>query len=286
MRDEQALRLEHVSKAYGSVQALDDVCLTIHQGEVYGLIGESGCGKTTLARCVMQLETWDEGSIWIDGQPCSKKPNRTRRRELAKKRAIVFQEGAASLDRKSRVRDVLQEPFRITGRPVDEARLKALLARCRLDVSLMERSCATLSGGQLQRLAIARALALEPDLLVADEPIASLDVSLQAQIVNVFKDLQETEGFALLLIGHDLDMIRFVADRVGVMYGGRIVEQARTEDLFGDPRHPHTKALIAAALHVDEARRDDFLFEQPVEKDGAYEEVGLEHVVWKGKKRS
>lgn len=233
----------HLKKTYGFVRALDDVSFEISRGEVYGLIGESGCGKTTLARCIMNMERWDAGDIYIGEEKIGKKQSRKTKRMLLRKRAIIFQENAAALNMRLSVRSILKEPFVISRTPYTTETLRSLMEKCGLDPSLLERPARTLSGGQLQRLCIARAIALSPDLVVADEPTASLDLSMQ-----------EKEGFAFLLIGHDLDLIEFAADRIGVMHDGKIVEQGSGKEVFGSPAHEYTRSLLRSTLHVYEKK--------------------------------
>ncbi len=251
------LTVSHLKKTYGFVRALDDVSFEIGRGEVYGLIGESGCGKATLARCIMNMERWDAGDIYISEEKIGIKQSRKKKRMLLRKRAIIFQENAAALNTRLSVRSILKEPFAISRTPYTTETLRSLMEKCGLDPSLLERPARTLSGGQLQRLCIARAIALSPDLVVADEPTASLDLSMQAQIINLFKDLQEKEGFAFLLIGHDLDLIEFAADRIGVMHDGKIVEQGSRKEVFGSPAHEYTRSLLRSTLHVYEKKEGE-----------------------------
>lgn len=250
------LKIEQLSKSYGEIEALNNVNLCLRAGEVYGLIGESGCGKSTLAKCIMNLEVWDQGQIVLCDHVLKKRPARSERKRLSRYRAMIFQDTKASFDATSSVEFALQEPFMIQKEKISKKSLVDLMKRCELNESLMKRKCSTLSQGQLARLAIARAIALLPDLLIADESIASLDVSLQAQMINLFKDLQEKDGFAFLMIGHDLDLIRFTADRIGVMKDGKIIEEGSVDEVFEHPVQEYTKALLASRFHAEEGKKD------------------------------
>ena len=227
-----------------SVKALDGLSFQILRGEIYGLVGESGCGKSTAARCVMNLLRPQGGRVLYRGiDTCDPKAFRANRRMLQRARQLVFQDSAASLDPRMRVCDLIAEPLRIQMKYVG------------LDAGYLDKYPAELSGGQRQRVAIARALVMEPELLVADEPIASLDVSIQAQIVNLFQHLQEEHGFSFLFIAHDLAMVAYLCDRVGVMYRGRLVEEAPAGELFSRPLHPYTRALVSS-IPIPDPRRE------------------------------
>ena len=230
-------------------KAVDDVSFRIYKGEVFGLVGESGSGKSTVANCVMNLCKPDSGEIlYKETDTCRSKEFRKNKKMLQCERQIIFQDSTSSLNPRMKVKDILSEPFRIQhitpkrGTLSEEAAFQ--LKYVGLDNSYLEKYPSELSGGQRQRVAIARAVAMEPELLVADEPIASLDVSIQAQIVNLFRHLQKEHGFSFLFIAHDLSMVRFLCDRVGVMHDGKLVEVGNVEDIFRHPKHPYTKALI------------------------------------------
>mgnify|MGYP000769967091 CR=1 FL=1 len=232
-----------------AVKAVDDVSFQIRRGEIFGLVGESGSGKSTAARCVMNIYQPSGGEILFDGiNICDKKEFRSHRKMLQTQRQIIFQDSTSSLNPRMKVKDILSEPFRIQHITPKRGTLSAeaafQLTYVGLDNSYLEKYPSELSGGQRQRVAIARAVAMEPELLVADEPIASLDVSIQAQIVNLFRHLQKEHGFSFLFIAHDLSMVRFLCDRVGVMHDGKLVEVGNVEDIFRHPKHPYTKALI------------------------------------------
>lgn len=222
--------------------AVDGVTLRVEAGETVALVGESGCGKSTLARAAAMLAPLDEGEVRWSGELVSG----LRRRQLRTRRPhtqLVFQDPAAALSPRMRIGDILTEPLRIQGR---EGGAADLLDAVGLDPSLIGRLPRELSGGQRQRVVIARALALEPRLLVLDEPVASLDVSVQAQVLNLLADLQAERGFGALLIAHDLAVVSSVADRIGVMYLGRIVEEGPAAEIIAHPRHPYTQMLVSA----------------------------------------
>ncbi|HVL38651.1 MAG TPA: ABC transporter ATP-binding protein, partial [Fimbriimonadaceae bacterium] len=236
----------HFAAPGGVVRALDGVSLTVQRGETMAVVGESGCGKTTLARAVLGLQPLRAGSIKLLGQAVHGTPRR-----VAEQVGMVWQDPYASLNPKWPVGKSVMEPLRIVGRAGDP---KQIFAEVGLDDRFVSRYPHQLSGGQRQRVAIGRALALKPPLVICDEPTAALDLSIRAQILNLIKSIQETHGCSFLYISHDLMTVRFLADRVAVMYLGRIVEEGPTEQLFGSPRHPYTKALLDSAPTLDKLR--------------------------------
>jgi len=235
----------------GVVRALDGVSLNVEKGETVAVVGESGCGKTTLARCVLGLQPMAAGSIDLLGIPVRGTP-----KGVVERVGMVWQDPYASLDPKWTVGKSMQEPLRLVGKSRD---VGEMFGEVGLDPKLQSRYPHQLSGGQRQRVAIGRALALKPPLVICDEPTAALDLSIRAQILNLLRDLQKSLGSSFLYISHDLTTVRYLADRVAVMYFGRIVECGPTEQIFRDPRHPYTKALLDSApditklLHLPDA---------------------------------
>ena len=256
MDDNALVRVEHLSHRFRLngkhfIKAVDDVSFTIRQGEILGLVGESGSGKSTVASCMMGILRPSSGQVVYDGIDLSdRRQRRAGRDRLQRERQIVFQDSGSALNPRMTVRRVLEEPLKIHGlyreHSEREQLLRWQLGCVGLEPRVLDARPPELSGGQRQRVSIARALLMEPKLLVADEPVASLDVSIQAQIVNLFKHLQAEHGFTFLFIAHDLAMVEFLCDRVGVMVQGRLVELAPTKALYENPRHPYTQALLAA----------------------------------------
>ncbi|MBK1792988.1 ATP-binding cassette domain-containing protein [Devosia sp. WQ 349] len=230
------------------LRAVDGVDLDLMKGETLGLVGESGCGKSTLARTVIRLHEPTSGSLIFDGQDVGALPER----QLAKFRRrvqMIFQDPYASLNPRMSVGELIAEPLEIAGvgTPAERrAKVSKLLDRVGLPTDAAARFAHEFSGGQRQRIGIARAIALEPDLVICDEPISALDVSVQAQVVNMLEDLQDELGLTYLFITHDLSMVRHISDRIGVMYLGKIAELAPSADLYHRPSHPYTRALLSA----------------------------------------
>jgi len=244
--------------APASVRALDDVSVMLAPGRTLGIVGESGCGKSTLARQITMLETPTSGTVVIGGVDATGADAATRR-ALRKTVQMVFQNPFASLNPRKKIGLTLEEPLAINtqlGRAEREARGRAMLAKVGLSPDHYRRYPHMFSGGQRQRVAIARALMLEPRLVIADEPVSALDVSIQAQVLNLLMDLQESTGVAYVFISHNLAVVELIADEVVVMYLGRVMERAAKADLFAAPRHPYTRALLASTPRVDAARSD------------------------------
>lgn len=242
MDTEMMVELHHVKEYFRihdqlTIRAVDDISFGIRKGEVFGLVGESGCGKSTVARLISGIYRPTEGEVLFHGNP-------------KKEMQMIFQDSAASLNPRMTVEQIILEPLWIQGRKREAAsfrqRLEALLEEVGLSVDFLGKYPGALSGGQRQRVAIARSLLLQPGLIVADEPIASLDISIQAQIVTLLQRLQKEKRFSLLFIAHDLSVVRLISHRVGVMLQGKLVELADTEELFRHPMHPYTKALLSA----------------------------------------
>jgi oligopeptide/dipeptide ABC transporter ATP-binding protein len=250
-----------LQRRVGWVRAVDDISFSIRRGRTLAIVGESGSGKTTTARAVMRVEKSQAGSIRLDGEELTTLSGaalRHRRRRIQ----MVFQDPFSSLDPRQSVRSILEEPMRVHGlgsRDRRRARVAELLQLVGLDPQFEDRYPHEFSGGQRQRIGVARALAVEPDLIVCDEPISSLDVSIQAQVINLLKRLQRDLGLTYLFIAHDLAVVRHVADDVAVMYLGKLVETGPSSDVYTNSAHPYTKALLSAApvpdASVERSRR-------------------------------
>lgn len=275
------------------IKAVDDFSFQIRRGEIFGLVGESGSGKSTVARCIMNIYQPSSGRIFYKGiDVCDPKEFRKHKKMLQISRQLIFQDSASSLNGRMKVADIIGEPMEIHHIKPKRGSLRAeaefQLYYVGLDKSYLDKYPTELSGGMRQRVAIARALSMEPELLVADEPIASLDVSIQAQIINLFKHLQAEHGFSILFIAHDLSMVKYLCDRVGVMYRGKLVEVAPTKELFSSPEHPYTKALLSA-IPVPDPRRERARVLQEFDPasfawDGELVEISPDHLVRKGEK--
>ncbi|MBB4660930.1 ATP-binding cassette domain-containing protein [Conexibacter arvalis] len=251
---------EHLMKTFRlghgeQLQALDDVSLTIRRGETFGLVGESGSGKSTVSRALLGLLPLDSGSVRFDGQEVTRL-GRGEMRRLRRRMQMVFQDPFAALNRRQSVAQIVAAPLEAHGvgdRATRAARVAELLDLVGLGPAYRDRRPREMSGGQCQRVAIARALALDPDFVVLDESVSALDVSIQAQILNLLRDLQRRLGLTYLFISHDLAVIRYMAQTVCVMQHGRIVEQGSRDELFGDPRQEYTRGLMAAIPSADPA---------------------------------
>jgi ABC-type oligopeptide transport system ATPase subunit len=247
-----------VQRQVGAVKAVDGIDLTLAPGETLGLVGETGCGKSTTARLIMRLLDATAGEIHFAGRDITQlrgQPLRAVRRDLQ----MVFQDPYSSLNPRKTVGSIIAEPLAIHGLQGDRAarrrRVQELMDTVGLSPEHYNRYPHEFSGGQRQRIGVARALALEPKLLIADEPVSALDVSIQAQILNLLRELQRELGLALLFISHDLSVVRYTCERVAVMYRGKIVESGPVGDLYDDPRHPYTRELLAAVPRIPHDRR-------------------------------
>ena len=235
-----------VERTVGHVRAVDGVDLSIERGRTLGVVGESGCGKSTLGRAVLQLEPVSRGSVVFDGEELTELRG-SALRAARKRMQMVFQDPLGSLDPRQSVESVLSEPLRTHGvRGPYDARVRELLDLVGLPVSAANRYPHEFSGGQRQRIGIARAIALDPDLVIADEPVSALDVSIQAQVLNLLEELQQRLGLTYLVIAHDLAVVRHISDDIAVMYLGTVVEVAPSQRLYDAPRHPYTLSLLSA----------------------------------------
>lgn len=226
------------------LRAVDGVSLSISRGQTFGLVGESGCGKSTLVRSILRLQKASRGRVMLDGEDITSMGTRQLRRRRPKMQ-VVFQDPYSSLDSDMTVHDIIAEPLRVNHcyRP---ERIDELLGLIGMTPDMKTRRPADFSGGQRQRIGIARALALEPELLILDEPVSSLDMSVQAQVINLLKRLQQQLGLTCMFIAHDLSVVRYMSDVIAVMYLGKIVETGACHDVFASPQHPYTQSLIAA----------------------------------------
>jgi peptide/nickel transport system ATP-binding protein len=238
-----------IDRVVGHVRAVDGVDLSVPVRSTYGLVGESGCGKSTLGRAILRLVRPTAGTVEFDGQDIAELDGEPLRR-MRRRMQMIFQDPMSSLDPRQSVESALSEPMRAhgidAGRGAQTARVLELLDRVGLPASAAGRYPHEFSGGQRQRIGIARAIALEPDLVIADEPVSALDVSVQAQVLNLLEELQDSLGLTYLVIAHDLAVVRHISDVIGVMYLGALVEEADSDGLYGNPRHPYTISLMSA----------------------------------------
>ena len=251
------IEIENLAKFFkvdkGLLHAVDGLSFDIYKGETFGLVGESGCGKSTAGRTILRLYEPSGGEVRFDGVNIYDL-KKGQMKDIRKKMQMIFQDPYASLDPRMTVADIIAEPLDIYGIGTKEERRKKvidLLNLVGLSSEHAQRFPHEFSGGQRQRIGIARALALDPQFIVCDEPISALDVSIQAQVVNLLKDLQKDLGLTLLFIAHDLSMVRYISDRVGVMYLGSMMELAESDQLYQNPLHPYTKALLSAIPIAD-----------------------------------
>lgn len=269
VKKEAVLTAEHVKKyfpitgvlgnAENYVKAVDDVSITLYKGETYGLVGETGCGKSTLGRTLSFLMRPTDGEIKYKGRDLAALSGRELR-ELRKNVQMIFQDPYTSLNPRKRIGDILTEAMEIHGLGDRKSRMDTaveLMEKVGLRVEYYYRYPHELSGGQRQRVGIARALILNPELIICDEPVSALDVSVQSQIINLLLDLQKERGLSYLFISHDMSVIRYTSDRIGVMYLGHLAEEAATEELFSRPLHPYTQVLLSAVPSPNPHRKKE-----------------------------
>ena len=256
--DSPLLEVSHLKKYFktpaGMLHAVDDVSFTLDAGKTLGVVGESGCGKSTLGRTILGLAPATGGEVRFEGRDIVNLTRR-QRRQLYKEMQLVFQDPYSSLNPRFCVFDLIAEPLKVykacPSREALHQRVEELMDTVGLARRLAYAYPHELDGGRRQRIGIARALAMEPKFIVCDEPVSALDVSIQAQVINMLKDLQESRGLTYLFVAHDLSVVKYISDRVIVMYLGTIVEEAETEELYGNPKHPYTKALLSAIPEAD-----------------------------------
>lgn len=256
------------------VKAIDDVSFDIYEGEIFGLVGESGSGKTTIGRSVLKLSDIDSGTITFSGNEISSLKGKNLH-DFRKTAQMIFQDPQASLNGRMKIRDIIAEGIDIhklaKSKEEREAKVKELIDLVGLNEDHLSRYPHEFSGGQRQRIGIARALAVNPHFIVADEPISALDVSIQAQVVNLMQKLQHEQGLTYLFIAHDLSMVKYISDRIGVMHWGKLLEVGPADEIYHNPIHPYTKSLLSAIPEPDperERKRQHLIYDSSIETDG------------------
>ncbi|WP_439424870.1 ABC transporter ATP-binding protein [Oenococcus alcoholitolerans] len=279
MTEEKILEIKNLNLSFNpgranEVKAINNVSFDIYKGEVFGLVGESGSGKTTIGRTILGLYRPQSGQINFEGHDLLKL-KRGDFKSFRKDAQMIFQDPQASLNGRMKVKDIIAEGLDVHNLTKDkddrDQRVKDLLELVGLNSDHAERYPYEFSGGQRQRIGIARALAVRPKFIIADEPISALDVSIQAQVVNLLKDLQRKEGLTYLFIAHDLSMVKYISDRIGVMHWGKILEIGNSDDVYADPIHPYTKSLLSAIPIPDpeiELKRQPINYDPSIENDG------------------
>ena len=256
------------------VKAIDDVSFDIYEGEIFGLVGESGSGKTTIGRSILKLYDIDSGTVTFAGNDISSLKGKDLH-DFRKTAQMIFQDPQASLNGRMKIRDIIAEGIDIhklaKSKEEREAKVKELIDLVGLNEDHLSRSPHEFSGGQRQRIGIARALAVNPHFIVADEPISALDVSIQAQVVNLMQKLQHEQGLTYLFIAHDLSMVKYISDRIGVMHWGKLLEVGPADEIYHNPIHPYTKSLLSAIPEPDperERKRQHLIYDSSIENDG------------------
>lgn len=256
------------------VKAIDDVSFDIYEGEIFGLVGESGSGKTTIGRSILKLYDIDSGTVTFAGNDISSLKGKDLH-EFRKTAQMIFQDPQASLNGRMKIRDIIAEGIDIhklaKTKEEREAKVKELIDLVGLNEDHLSRYPHEFSGGQRQRIGIARALAVNPYFIVADEPISALDVSIQAQVVNLMQKLQHEQGLTYLFIAHDLSMVKYISDRIGVMHWGKLLEVGPADEIYHNPIHPYTKSLLSAIPEPDperERKRQHLIYDSSIENDG------------------
>lgn len=256
------------------VKAIDDVSFAIYEGEIFGLVGESGSGKTTIGRSVLKLSDIDSGTVTFSGNEISSLKGKDLH-DFRKTAQMIFQDPQASLNGRMKIRDIIAEGIDIhklaKSKEEREAKVKELIDLVGLNEEHLSRYPHEFSGGQRQRIGIARALAVNPHFIVADEPISALDVSIQAQVVNLMQKLQHEQGLTYLFIAHDLSMVKYISDRIGVMHWGKLLEVGPADEIYHNPIHPYTKSLLSAIPEPDperERKRQHLIYDSSIENDG------------------
>ena len=256
------------------VKAIDDVSFDIYEGEIFGLVGESGSGKTTIGRSILKLYDIDSGTVTFAGNDISSLKGKDLH-DFRKTAQMIFQDPQASLNGRMKIRDIIAEGIDIhklaKSKEEREAKVKELINLVGLNEDHLSRYPHEFSGGQRQRIGIARALAVNPHFIVADEPISALDVSIQAQVVNLMQKLQHEQGLTYLFIAHDLSMVKYISDRIGVMHWGKLLEVGPADEIYHNPIHPYTKSLLSAIPEPDperERKRQHWIYDSSIENDG------------------
>lgn len=298
-KQERILEVEHLSMHFTTqkrgrkttVKAVDDVSFYVNKGETFGLVGESGCGKTTTGRTIIRLYDPEEGSVVFEGREISGKLDKNLRKYITDNIAMIFQDPIASLNPRMTVQEIIGEGLKIKGLNDPEERNRQVIQMLEyvgLQAEHATRYPHEFSGGQRQRIGIARALIVRPQMVIADEPVSALDVSVQAQVINLLNSLKEEMGLTILFIAHNLSVVKYFSDRIGVMYFGKLVEVAGSDQLFKNPLHPYTKALLSAIPQpnpISERKRRRIHYDPSVHeyKDGnrpSYHEVEPGHLVY------